>query len=101
MHHRAAYYSNLAHACDVVLQIHPVAEDAFFVVSVQESSLPQIITDLHPRELWLTSKTVSLDFGHGTDGFWIGWGPDETRTNSWTLEANVNGSRKVVYAETR
>ncbi len=96
-----SYYSNLAYACDAVLRAQPVPQDSLYFVKLGESSLPKLITDLHPREVVLTSTTVSIGYSAGNDGFWIGWGPDEGNTNLWTLEANLKGGRKAFYAETR
>jgi hypothetical protein len=101
IHQRPAYYSELAHACNAVLHAKPLEDDSFYEVFMDKSRLPSIITDLNPDRLWLTSSSVSLDFGGGNDGFWIGWGPDETHTNIWSLEANVHGSRKTFYVEHR
>jgi hypothetical protein len=78
-----------------------VEEDSFYEVFMDKSRLPSVITDLHPDRLWLTSDSVSIDFGGGNDGFWIGWGPDETNTNVWNLVGNVHGSRKTFYVEHR
>ncbi len=101
MHQTAAYYSELARACDAVLHAQSWEEDSIYEVFVSKSKLPTIITDLHPDRLWLTFNSVSLDFGGGNDGFWIGWAPDATSANLWTLGANVAGSRKTVYSQHR
>jgi hypothetical protein len=101
IHQRAAYHSELARACDAVLRAQHLEEDSFYEVFMDKSRLPTVITDLHPDRLWLTSSGVSLDFGGGNDGFWIGWGADEAHTNIWTLDANVHGSRKTFYTERR
>lgn len=71
------------------------------LVTVTNSVLPKIITDMHPVRLVLTTTTISLDFDEGWDAFWVGWGQDLTHTNLWTLEANVQGSRRTVYSEQR
>ncbi len=96
-----SYYSNLAYACDAVLRAQTVPQDSLYFVKLSESSLPKLITDLDPRELVLTSTSVSIGYSAGNDGFWIGWGPDETNTNLWTLEANLKEGRRTFYAETR
>jgi hypothetical protein len=103
IHRSPAYYSNLAHACDEVLLTHPVANGAFYFPPIPDSTLPKLITDLHPRELVLTSTSVSLGYRplHGNEGFWIGWGPGDADTNTWTLEANLTEGRKSFYAELR
>ena len=103
MQRSAAYYSQLAHACDAVLQATPLEENALCQVLLDKSSVPKIIRDLHPKCLWLSFDSVTIDIGQGNEGFWVGWGPDRTGTNMhlWTLVANVRGSQNVVYAEAR
>lgn len=96
-----SYYSNLAYACDAVLRARPLPHDSLCFVSLRESSLPKLITGLHPRELVLTSTSVSIGYSTDNKGFWIGWGPDETNTNLWTLEAKLKQGRRTFYAETR
>jgi hypothetical protein len=101
IHQSPSYYSNLAHACDEVLQAAPVANGAFYFVSLSNSTLPKLIADLHPRELVLTSTSVSIGYTRGNDGFWVGWGADRANSNQWTLEANLKGGRTTFYTETR
>jgi len=98
MHQSAAYYAELTQACDAVLHAQPVEPNSLYEVFVDKSQLPSIIADLNPHRLWLSSNSVSLDFGEDN---WIGWGPDETRTNVWTLGAHMLGPRRTVYEERR
>ena len=100
-HQTATYYSELAHACDAVLRLRKIEPDELVEVYIDKSRLPGRITDLHPDRLWLGTSSLSIDFGGGNDGFWIGWGSDDARTNIWTLDANIQGSRKVFYSENR
>src|SRR5438105_4780950 len=62
MRQPVSYYSNLAAACDIVLRLQPIPTDSFVFVTIRKSRLPRIITDLHPRELVLTSKSVSMGY---------------------------------------
>jgi hypothetical protein len=98
------YYIQLAHACDTVLaEAQPLDHETLLLVMPEKSILPKVVTDLHPKQLWLSYNSVSICFKTNAafNDFWIGWGPDETHTNVWTLVGNIEGSNRVFYSETR
>ena len=105
-----AYYSQVAHACDAILQQHPIGSSGLqpyaglpgsFTLSAQDASLPVPIRALHPDTLILSTNRLYVGFGVGRVAWGIIWEQDEDRTNSWTLDTNADGLQKRVYAESR
>jgi hypothetical protein len=106
----AAYYAQVARACDAVLQKHPIGSSGLqpyaglpgsFSLSAQAASLPAAIRALHPDTIILSTNRVYVGFGVGRLAWGIIWKQDEDRTNSWTLDTNADGLQKRVYAESR
>jgi len=103
-HQNSDYYRQLAQACDAVFaKAPPMERDTFCLVKPEKSTLPKIITDLHPKQLVVSRDGLSLAFStnFSPDVFWIGWVRDETHTNVWNLTANIQGSNTVFCTETK
>jgi hypothetical protein len=109
-----SYYSEVAHACDSVLQQHPVSskDTATFnsgmvlpytlSISLGDVSLPKIISALHPDMILVSTNGVWIEIPPGrTGGFAVTWGPDNLRTNHWALQAGGDGLVKTVYEESK
>jgi hypothetical protein len=113
------YYSRLAHACDSVLRQHPhftrhsepvragelplVWIDADNVVwnqiqlSPHDSSLPDIVQELHADEISLAPNRVFIGFGVGRAAWSFLWEQDERQTNNWTLYSNAEGYKRILF----
>lgn len=110
----AAYYTDVAHACDVVLKGHPVISSNAVAhyqgvalpytlkLSGDDISLPAIIRALHPDTILVSSNLVWIEIPpERRGGFILTWEPDYMRTNFWALQSNGDGSVKTVYEENR
>lgn len=109
-----AYFSQLAHACDSILQQQPVSSKDTVTLypgmvlsntmklSGHESSLPKIISRLHPDMILVSTNSVFIEIPpERMGGFGISWEKDDMRSNYWTLESNGDGQMKKVYEERR
>jgi len=109
-----AYYTDIAHACDLVLQQHPVSSNDTVTLyshmslpytkklSGEEASLPKIIRALHPDEILVSSNRVWIEIPpERMGGFVITWEPGDMHTNYWALQSNGDGLVKTVYEESR
>ena len=106
------YYAEVAHACDLILQQHPLGTNAtiipisgtsetfaFVHVPGSDPSLPKVIRDLHPSKITISSNRVHVIAG--VRDFGISWEPQEGGTNSWALNVYPEGPQSVVYVESR
>jgi hypothetical protein len=112
MHKDNTYYSAIAHACDSILLEHPVTSNdvvrfsSHIVVpfrmriSGNDSSLPNIIRQLHPDFVLIGSNYISLTIPpERMGGFGVSWKQDEMRSNYWILESDGDGLVKTLYEE--
>ncbi len=74
-----SYYTQFAHACDSLMQQHPIGVAGFAELSPSDTMLPAIIRELHARKVRVSTNGVSILVGVGRGGFGISWGPDDTR----------------------
>ncbi|MEY2428926.1 MAG: hypothetical protein QOJ40_1811 [Verrucomicrobiota bacterium] len=115
------YYSRLASACDSVLREHPhftrysetsgQKGEATFTwsdpngvswnqvrLSPIDSSLPDLVRELHPDYILLAPSRVFIGFGVGGRLAWsIWWVQDDMETNRWILHSNGEGLLRRVY----
>jgi len=110
----AAYYTEVAHACDSIMVQHPPSSTdsvtlyAHMVLpytlklSGSDPSLPKIIRALHADHILVSTNRVFIDIPpERMGGFGVIWERDEMRTNYWTLQSNGDGLVKTVYEESR
>ena len=95
------YFVEFSHACDMVLQQHPLGTNISVSVSTNDASLPPIIRDLHPLRIWSSDHGVGMIIGEGWNGFGIEWWEDESNANLWTLSTTCESHTRVAYTETR
>ena len=57
-HKSPRYYTELAAACDSILAKHPTGTNDVIWVSVADSSLPNVVKDLHPLKLQVNPQRV-------------------------------------------
>jgi hypothetical protein len=113
-HKSAGYYSEVAHACDSVLQQHPVGSNDSVVfnsgmtlpytkaLSVSDGTLPKIISALHPDMILISTNRVWIEIPpERMGGFVITWEPDDMRTNHWALQSGGDGLVTTVYEATK
>jgi len=106
------YYSDLARACDLVLQQHPLGTNAttlpivdsdvpyvFIRIPGHDRSLPRIIRDLDPESVIVSSNRVHISVGVGRGGFGITWEPHDG--SHWGIVTYAEGLVRGVYVETR
>jgi hypothetical protein len=108
-----SYYSQVAHACDSILQHHPVTasnsvtrygEVLPFTLSLSgsDTSLPKIIRALHPDDILVSSNRIFIDIPpERMGGFGVSWGQNELQTNQWILQSHAEGPGEIVYQENR
>ncbi|HVU27408.1 MAG TPA: hypothetical protein VHG71_06690 [Verrucomicrobiae bacterium] len=110
-HKSQKYYSQLAQGCDLVLKQYPLGTnampvlgdgtnvvDSFRKISGHDPSLPKIIRDLGPSELFISSNHVGIMVG--VRDFGINWQAQEGNTNCWTMTINTEGPESAVYSRT-
>jgi hypothetical protein len=109
-----AYYTEVAHACDLIMQQHPVSSNDTITLyshmvlpytmklSGRDTSLPKIIRALHPDMILVSTNRVWIEIPpERMGGFVITWERDDMRTNYWALQSNGDGLVKTVYEESR
>jgi hypothetical protein len=109
----AAYYSEIVHACDTVLQQHPVGSNDTVTLyghtmpytiklSAGDASLPKAIRALNPDMILVSTNRVFIEIPpERMGGFTVFWEPDEMRSNYWALQSDGDGLVKTVYEEWR
>ena len=115
MHRDAAYYAQVAHACDLIRQQHPVSphDSVTFSrdmvlpytlkLSGRDPSLPKIIRALHANPILVSTNRVWMKVAAewGRAGFGLTWEQDGMATNDWVLSTAAEGLYKTVYEEPR
>lgn len=97
----AKYHAEFAEACDSVLIHHPLGTTKGIELSVTDSSLPKIITDLHPVRIGVSPNKVWILVNEShIDGLAIIWEPqwqplNENQTNIWELSINGGDDPEV------
>jgi hypothetical protein len=110
----AAYFTEVAHACDSIMVQHPPSSTDSVTLyghmvlpftlklSGSDPSLPKIIRALHADHILVSTNRVFIDIPpERMGGFGVIWERDEMRTNYWTLQSNGDGLVKTVYEESR
>jgi hypothetical protein len=95
------YYAQLAHACDLVKQQHPAGIDPWRELPGRESTLPEIILDLHADNVRVYPNRVWIGIGNDADSFAVLWEPDEAQTNTWLLMSDAHGVLTRLYSEVK
>lgn len=108
------YYSEVARACDSILNQHPVSSNDIVKLhgqmmlpytirlSGRDASLPKIIKALHPDSILVSTNRVFIDISpERAGGFGVLWEQDEMRSNYWILKSSGDGMVKTVYGERR
>ena len=106
------YYSDLARACDLVLERHPLGSNAtsvpvdgsdvpyvFIRIPRNDPSLPKVIRDLAPEQVIVSSNRVHIVVGVGRGAFGITWEPRDGP--HWGIFTYAEGLERVAYVETR
>ena len=109
-----AYFSEVAHACNLIMEQHPPSStDSVRLygnmvlpytlkLSGRDPSLPKIIRALHADNILVSTNRLYIDIPpERMGGFAVIWERDEVRTNYWTLHSNGDGLDKTVYDEVR
>jgi hypothetical protein len=93
------YYGSLANACDAVLAEHPLGTNQPLRIAGSDVSLPEIIRDLRPSSVTVSSNRVHIMAGVRLFG--VSWEPQEDgKTNVWSLIVYPEGPQSVVYVKT-
>lgn len=96
--HSETYYSNLAHACSMVLAEHPLGTNEFIEIPVTDPSLPKAITRLHPIKIHVSSRGYwMLLISESRMGIGVEWGPKWDNTNFWVLDEIAESMVTDVY----
>ena len=99
-HRSEAYYAEFAKACDSLLEHHPLGTNRFIELSVTGAALPQIIQDLQPSKIKVSSNRVWILSQGNLVG--IAWEPkDEAQTNVWQLITSIESHVRSVYVVKR
>ena len=93
------YYSQVARACDLILEQHPLGTNEFIRLPDGDASVPSIIRDLHPSEVTISSNRVHVIVG--VREFGMSWEAQEGDTNSWVLNVYPEGQGKALYEKRR
>jgi hypothetical protein len=114
MHEDTAYYSQVAHACDAIMQQHPLNFGGSTALSSnmmlldtlklsgRDPSLPEIIRALHPDRISVSANQVFINIPpERGGGFGLIWKHGDLETNNWVLQTGADGLIKTVYSERR
>jgi hypothetical protein len=95
------YYAQIGRACDLILQQHPLGTNIGQTMSGSDKTVPQIIRDLHPRQIVISSEPSSVWFpvGQGRLAFGVAW--EHRGSNFWVLKTIAENRETTVYTETR
>jgi len=93
------YYSDVARACDLMLQRHPLGTNEVIQLPIRDVSVPSVIHDLHPSAITLSSNRVHVMVGVRDVG--MSWEALDGDTNSWVLNVYPEGPGKALYVEKR
>ena len=106
------YYSDLARACDLVLERHPLGTNAtsvpvvgsdvpyvFIRIPGDDPLLPQVIRDLDPEHVTVSSNRVHIVVGVGRGAFGIAWEPRDGP--HWGIVTYAESLERVAYVEAR
>jgi hypothetical protein len=98
-HQSKAYYAEYAQGCDSLLAQHPLGTNRFIEVPATDATLPQIIRDLRPSKIVVSTNRVWLSAG---GQFGIAWEPEvEGQTNVWVLRTIIESHVRSVYVVER
>ena len=101
-HKSAKWYADFTAACDSVIASHPSGTNDFIGVSVSDSSLPKIITDLHPLKIQAGPQRFwMLLVSDSHAGFGLTWDPKWDDTNIWILHTTAESLDTVIYSAKR
>jgi len=90
------YYAEFAHACDRILEKHPLGTNGTLLVQIDDPSMPGIIHRLSPSKVTIQTNRVHVMVG--VRDFAVVWEPREDYSNAWVLSV-IGGPERVVYVE--
>jgi hypothetical protein len=94
------YYSRLATACDSLLITQPPGTHRELEISTADQSLPQILRELNPSKITVSSNHVWVMAGDRDFG--LLWEPQGgTNTNYWALSTAAEGASHELYVAAR
>ena len=93
------HYSQVARACDLIREQHPLGTNEFIRLSGGEVSVPSIIRDLHPSAITISANRVHVMVG--VREFGMSWEAQDGDTNLWTLNVYPEWQGKALYVEKR
>jgi hypothetical protein len=93
------YYSQVARACDLIREQHPLGTNEFVRLSGGDASVPSIIRDLRPSAITIASNRVHVMAG--VRDFGMSWEAQEGDTNLWALNVYPAWQGKALYVEKR
>jgi hypothetical protein len=100
-HKSVAYYTELTRACNFMIATHPLGTNESVKISVTDSSLPKVITDLRPIKINVTHQRFWMLLGSDSHaGFGLAWEPQWDNTNIWVLHTIAEGLDTVIYSST-
>ncbi len=107
-HKRAKYHADFAKACDSLLINYPLGTNKYVEISAKDSSLPKMISDLHPERIRVArNKVWILVHGSHVNGLAVIWEPvwdpmDQNQTNTWALSiTSGEGVDDTLYVTNR
>ena len=93
----AAYFSQVAGACDDLRAQHPLGTNEFIKLESGDSAIPRLIQDLHPSAIIITSNCVHIRVG--VRDFGVNWEAQDGGTNLWALNVYAEGPGRTLYVE--
>lgn len=96
-----SYYSELAQACALILDQHPVGTEHLVWVPVSAASLPASIRELHPTNIKVESNRVCIAIGERQTGFDVVWEQDKQQAGAWTLNTYTRTVKYTSYVRSK
>jgi hypothetical protein len=93
------YYLQVADACDKLAAQASTDLASAHRLAGTDSSLPELVRDLHPDYVLIGTNGVGMRIGVGRGSYWIGWSSNPMDATLWELEASVEGSRRTVFSQ--
>ena len=105
-HKSVKWYEDFTAACDSVIASHPSGTNDYIAVSVTDTSLPKIITDLHPLKIQAGPQRFWMLLLHDSHaGFGLTWDPvwegTNRNTNIWMLYTTAESEDTIIYSARR
>jgi hypothetical protein len=100
-HRDVGYYTDFAKACDELLQNYPLGTDEFMEIAKTDPSIPEIIRDLQPQKIEITSNHIWMAVEFGRLAFGVSWSPREGMTNPWVITVKNEGGSDILFSTNR